>query len=63
LILDIDAAAVISVYNHPSGNPYPSGDNQKITQKLKKPAVLLMYRFIIISLWAITIILADKGML
>ena len=35
MILDKDAAAVIFVHNHPSGNPNPSGDDQKITRKLK----------------------------
>ena len=32
MILDKDAAAVIFVHNHPSGNPNPSNDDQKITQ-------------------------------
>ncbi len=35
LILNKDAAAVIFVHNHPSGNPKPSGDDHKITKKLK----------------------------
>ena len=35
MILEKDAAAVIFVHNHPSGNPNPSGDDQKITRKLK----------------------------
>ena len=35
LILEKDAAAVIFVHNHPSGNPNPSKDDQNLTQKLK----------------------------
>tara|TARA_B100001123_G_C15010039_1_gene907166 strand:+ start:486 stop:851 length:366 start_codon:yes stop_codon:yes gene_type:complete len=35
LIWEKDAAAVISVDNHPLANPNPSRDNQNITQKLK----------------------------
>ena len=35
LILEKDAAAVIIVHNHPSGNPKPSKDDQNLTQKLK----------------------------
>ena len=35
MILDKDAAAVIFVHNHPSGNLNPSNDDQKITRKLK----------------------------
>ncbi len=35
LILEKDAAAVIFVHNHPSGNVNPSRDDQTITNKLK----------------------------
>ena len=35
LILEKDAAAVIFVHNHQSGNPNPSKDDQNLTQKLK----------------------------
>ena len=35
LILEKDAAAVIFVHNHPSGNPNPSKNDQNITRKLK----------------------------
>ena len=35
MILEKDAAAVIFVHNHPSGNPNPSNDDQNITLKLK----------------------------
>ena len=35
LILEKDAAAVIFVHNHPSGNPKPSKDDQNHTVKLK----------------------------
>ena len=31
LILEKDAAAVIFVHNHPSGNPNPSKDDQNLT--------------------------------
>jgi len=34
LILEKDAAAVIFVHNHPSGNPNPSKDDQNLTQIL-----------------------------
>ena len=35
MILEKDAAAVIFVHNHPSGNPNPSNDDQNITRNLK----------------------------
>ena len=35
LILEKDAAVVIFVHNHPSGNPNPSKDGQNLTQILK----------------------------
>ena len=35
MILEKDAAAVIFVHNHPSGNPNPSNDDQNIPRKLK----------------------------
>jgi len=35
LILEKDAAVVIFVHNHPSGNPNPSKDDQNLTQILK----------------------------
>ena len=35
MILEKDAAAVIFVHNHPSGNPNPSNDDQNITRILK----------------------------
>jgi len=34
--LDNDAAALIFVHNHPSGNPNPSQDDLSITKRLKK---------------------------
>ena len=33
-----DAAALVFVHNHPSGNPNPSQDDLTITKKLKKAA-------------------------
>jgi DNA repair protein RadC len=34
--IDNDAAALVFVHNHPSGNPNPSQDDLTITKKLKK---------------------------
>ena len=34
--LDNDAAALVFVHNHPSGNPNPSQDDLTITKKLKE---------------------------
>ena len=31
----MDAASIILVHNHPSGNPNPSKEDQNITKKLK----------------------------
>ncbi len=36
--LDNDAAALVFVHNHPSGNPNPSQDDLTITKKLKEAA-------------------------
>jgi len=36
--LDNDAAALVFVHNHPSGNPKPSQDDLAITKQLKKAA-------------------------
>ena len=36
--LDNNAAALIFVHNHPSGNPNPSSDDLTITKKLKEAA-------------------------
>ncbi|HIF83081.1 MAG TPA: hypothetical protein EYQ37_04375, partial [Candidatus Marinimicrobia bacterium] len=33
-----DAAALVFVHNHPSGNPNPSQDDLTITKKLKEAA-------------------------
>ena len=40
------AAAVILVHNHPSGDPLPSQDDQKITRELKKAAETLSLRIL-----------------
>ena len=37
-VLDNNAAALIFVHNHPSGNPNPSSDDLTITKKLKEAA-------------------------
>jgi DNA repair protein RadC len=34
--LDLGAAAIIAVHNHPSGNPEPSADDRRVTEDLKK---------------------------
>lgn len=39
--LDNDAAALIFVHNHPSGNPQPSKDDLEITKKLKDAAATI----------------------
>ncbi len=47
-----DAAALVFVHNHPSGNPAPSKDDLKITEKLKQAAGALemtVYDHIIIA--------------
>lgn len=36
LIIERDAASVIFVHNHPSGNPSPSRDDRTITEKLRE---------------------------
>ena len=36
--LDNNAAALVFVHNHPSGNPNPSQDDLTITKKLKEAA-------------------------
>lgn len=35
------ARAVVVVHNHPSGNPTPSFDDEKVTEKLAKAAKIL----------------------
>ena len=36
-----DAAALVFVYNHPSGNPNPSQDDLSITKKLKEAVTFI----------------------
>ena len=48
--LDNDAAALVFVHNHPSGNSNPSQDDLNITKKLKEAAKSIKYPFTIISL-------------
>ena len=65
LILEKDAAAVIFVHNHPSGNPNPSKDDQNITQKLKAACSTIdvqLHDHLIIAGNDYTS-MADKGML
>ena len=39
--LDLAAAALIAVHNHPSGNPEPSSEDRRVTQDLKKACQLM----------------------
>jgi DNA repair protein RadC len=64
LILEKDAAAVIFVHNHPSGNPNPSKDDQNLTQKLKAACATIdvqLHDHLIIAGNEYTS-MADKGM-
>ncbi len=64
LILEKDAAAVIFVHNHPSGNPKPSKDDQNLTQKLKAACATIdvqLHDHLIIAGNEYTS-MADKGM-
>jgi DNA repair protein RadC len=64
LILEKDAAAVIFVHNHPSGNPNPSKDDQNLTLKLKAACATIdvqLHDHLIIAGNEYTS-MADKGM-
>ena len=64
LILEKDAAAVIFVHNHPSGNPNPSKDDQNLTRKLKAACATIdvqLHDHLIIAGNDYTS-MADKGM-
>ena len=39
--LDLAAAALIAVHNHPSGNPEPSSEDRRVTEDLKKACQLM----------------------
>jgi DNA repair protein RadC len=39
--LELGAAAVIAVHNHPSGNPEPSSEDRRVTEDLKKACQLM----------------------
>jgi len=39
--LDLGAAALIAVHNHPSGNPDPSAEDRRVTEDLKKACQLM----------------------
>ena len=41
--LDNNAAALIFVHNHPSGNPNPSSDDLTITKKIKRGCNIYRY--------------------
>lgn len=64
-IIEFDAAAIILVHNHPSGNPNPSNEDIKITQRLVKACALIdvsIHDHFIIAGNDITS-LADKGLM
>ena len=42
--LDLRAAAVVFVHNHPSGDPMPSREDQEITRRLKECGEMLAIR-------------------
>jgi DNA repair protein RadC len=42
--LDLRAAAVVFVHNHPSGDPAPSQEDQEITRRLKECGEMLAIR-------------------
>lgn len=42
--LDCLADGIILVHNHPSGNPFPSGEDDRLTQKIKEGASFLGIR-------------------
>ena len=42
--LDLRAAAVVFVHNHPSGDPMPSQEDQEITRRLKECGEMLAIR-------------------
>jgi DNA repair protein RadC len=44
--LDLGAAAIIAVHNHPSGVPEPSQEDQKITRELKAACLLMDLRLL-----------------
>ena len=65
IILEQDAASVVFVHNHPSGNPNPSSDDIAITKKLKSACEtieVILHDHIIIAEDKITSF-ADKGLL
>ncbi len=64
-IIEYDAAAIILVHNHPSGNPNPSNEDIKITQRLMKACSLIdvtIHDHLIIAGNEITSF-ADKGLM
>jgi DNA repair protein RadC len=41
-----NASAIILVHNHPSGDPSPSGEDRKVTDRIKQTAELFGMRFL-----------------
>ena len=39
--LNLGAAAIVAVHNHPSGNPEPSAEDRRVTEDLKKACQLM----------------------
>ena len=39
--LHLNAAAIVAVHNHPSGNPSPSADDRQVTRELQRACGLL----------------------
>jgi DNA repair protein RadC len=39
--LDLGAAAIVAVHNHPSGNPEPSAEDRRVTDDLRKACQLM----------------------
>ena len=65
IVLERDAAAVILVHNHPSGNPNPSKEDISITKQLSDACKLIdvhVHNHLIIAGNEITS-LADKGLM
>jgi len=58
--LDLRAAAVVFVHNHPSGDPMPSPEDQEITRRLKECGRCSQSGCSITSFWALIAITAFR---
>jgi DNA repair protein radc len=62
--LAINAAAVILAHNHPSGNPEPSQDDIRITERLKSALALVDIRVLDhLVIGKSTVSLAERGLI